>query len=160
MTKVEEQPLQMTKENIVSANSLVENACANLMFLQNAGEDDPPVALNWINIAQFVVATINSGLAAPFAPVTEAGLKAYIMAQGQAPGATVPIDNFIFPCSSAQVGQTTAKLICLCFDPFFANVVAYDPTCLPIARVYVPRARSNIMDIALLSPPNQPALWG
>jgi hypothetical protein len=131
----------------------------------SATDDDPPLILNWKNIERFFNAAVASGAVLPFPPPhTVDGFKRYLMQKCRTPGSTGPIDNFAFPCTVAEIIQTGANFQALCYDPWFANVVAADPACVPIATLYVPRARSrarsNMLDRAIRFPPGQPALWG
>jgi hypothetical protein len=68
-------------------------------------------------------------------------------ARDNAPG-TTPIGSSVIPCTQAQAFQAVTRLTLLCADPWFQAVANHSPHALPIARIYVPRPRSNTVDPA------------
>jgi hypothetical protein len=133
--------------------------CRKAFRLMIVSEDEPLMALNWINAEGFLRAAVAYG-GIPFVPHTVDGLKDYIMKLGRAVDSAPPMYRFAFPCTLAQTIQTSTNFANMCFDPWFRAVAASDPTCVPIASFSVLTSHSNV-DRIFLSPPDMAAaaLW-
>ena len=150
-------------EMLVARNIDDENSrSSTIAFLKtcasNSNDDDPPVCIDWNNVAEWIT-PINNVLAAfaggvhalqaPFplpvgAALTVAALKAAVISYLHDPNAVAPIENFCLPCTTQQFGQVCIRAGFLCFDPFM-QAVANAGAPLPLARMFVPQPRSNNM---------------
>ncbi|OWY99986.1 hypothetical protein PHMEG_00028920 [Phytophthora megakarya] len=75
------------------------------------------------------------------------------------PEAPARLDTTCLPCSLAQFGHVIHRLGRLDVDPWIQRIIAVGvPNTLPIARIYVPRPRSNTLDRVTRQYPN--SLWG
>ena len=136
-------------------------------------EDDPPVIFGWQNVEVFVQAiqaaeaqaAAPGGLPLPANPlalpaaVNVQNFKEAMLEYVRVQGAPAPLDTTCLPCSQGQYGEVAFKLSRLDFEPWIQRIIAVGvPNSLPIARIYVPRPRSNTLDRATRQFPN--SLWG
>ena len=72
---------------------------------------------------------------------------------------TMPVGTYVMPCTQKEYGGTVGEGASLRFDPW-SQAIAARPGPTPIAKIYVPRPRSNTVDEAVVPrlPPAAP-LW-
>lgn len=159
-------------EDVLKRNG-EEHLFKKIMDLAVYVEDDPPVIFGWQNVEAFVQAiqaaqaqaSAPGGLPLPPDPlglpatVNVQNFKEAVLEYGRVPGAPPRLGTTCLPCSQEQYGGVVHLLGRLDFDPWIQRIITVGvPNSLPIARVYVPRPRSNTLGIAMLQFPN--GLWG
>ncbi|OWZ12927.1 hypothetical protein PHMEG_00013837 [Phytophthora megakarya] len=93
------------------------------------------------------------------AVVTVQNFKEAVLEDARIPEAPVRLGTTCLLCSLAQSMQVICRLDRLDMDPWVQRIIAVGvPNALSIARVYVPRPRSNTLDRAMSQFPN--SLWG
>jgi hypothetical protein len=150
-----------------------EHLFDKIMELAVLVEDEPPVIFGWQNVEVFVQAieaaqeqaAAPGGLPLPACPlalpaaVNVQNFKEAVLEYARVPVALARLDTTCLPCSQGQFGEVVFTLRNLDFEPWIQRIIAVGvPNSLPIARVYVPRPRSNTLDRATRQYPN--SLWG
>jgi hypothetical protein len=131
-------------------------------------EDDPPLIFGWDNVDAFVDSLNQeapSELPPPFdlppLPINSGQFKLALLnsIRDRTDFRTVPVGTTVIPCTQKQVCVTGTDAACLRFDPWF-QAIAARPGTTPIAKIYIPRPRSNTVDEAV-APWRLPAapLW-
>ncbi len=158
-------------EDVLKRNG-EEHLIKKIMDLAVYAEDDPPVLFGWKNLEAFVQAIQAAqaqaadpeGLPLPACPlalpaaVTLENFKEALLEYVRAPGALPRVDTSVLPCTLPQFGYVAAMLNSLDFDPWIQRIKAVGgPNSLPIAHVFVPRARTNTVDMFMPRFPN--SLW-
>ncbi|KAE9070945.1 hypothetical protein PF010_g26076 [Phytophthora fragariae] len=159
-------------EDVLKRNG-EEHLLNKIMELAIHVEDDPPVIFDWKNVEVFVQniqaaqtqAVALGGLPLPANPLSLPAaanvqdFKEAVLEYARVQGASDRLDTTCLPCSQGQYGQVTSMLTRLDLNPWTQRIIAVGmPNALPIARIYVPRPRSNTLDRALPQIPN--SLWG
>ena len=159
-------------EDVLKRNG-EEHLYDEIMKLADHVEDDPPVIFGWQNVEVFVQAiqaaqaqaAAPGGLPLPANPlalpaaVNVQNFKEAVLEYVRVQGAPAPLGTTCLPCSLGQCGEVAFTLSRLDFEPWIQRIIAVGvPNLLPIARVYVPRPRSNTLDRATRQFPN--SLWG
>lgn len=146
-------------EDVLKANG-EEHLFSKIMELAVHVEEYPPVIFGWQNVEIFVQA-IHVAQAQAVAPggwpmpadplnlpaaVNVQNFKEAVLEYARAPGALDRLDTTCLSCSQEQFGQVTFMLQRLDIEPWIQRIIAVGvPNSLPIARVYVPRPRSNTL---------------
>jgi hypothetical protein len=131
-------------------------------------EDDPPLIFGWENVDAFVhslnleaPANLVPPFQLPAPPINPGDFKLALLnsLRDQNDRRTIPVGTSVIPCSQSQFGRTVGKAASLRFNPWFQAIAARRGT-TPIAKIYVPRPRSNTVDEAIdpEMPPAAP-LW-
>ncbi|KAE9300628.1 hypothetical protein PR003_g22713 [Phytophthora rubi] len=156
-------------EDVLKANG-EEHLYDKIVELSAHVEDEPSVIFCWQNVEVFVQAiqaaqaqaVAPGGLPLPANPLALPGavnvqnFKEAVLEYGRAEGAAARLDTTCLPCSQAQFGQVMFTLHELEVEPWIQRIIAVGvPNSLPIACFYVPRPRSNTLDMATQQRPNR-----
>lgn len=139
-----------------------------IMELAEKADDDPPVIFEWENVDKFVAA-INTARRAVVAipplppglefPVNDNALdidldvhdfKCAILQYARVANAATPVGTTALPGTVAECCKCTSMLALLNVDPWTAHIVGYGGlNILPVASIYIPKARSNTLEGAM-----------
>ena len=142
-----------------------------IMKLAKFVEDDPPIIFGWENVEQFVAAINTARHADPAPPALPPGLvlpvnnvnvldfKRALLQYARVPNAAQPIGTTALPCTQAQFGTCIAILSLLSVDPWILHIIEHGGgvNILPVAFMYIPRARSNTLEVFMPQVVN--SLW-
>jgi hypothetical protein len=131
-------------------------------------DDDPPLIFGWENVDAFV-SSLNqeapANFPAPFLlpdlPINSGQFKLALLTnlRDQNDPRSRPVGTSVIPCTQSQCSRAVGKAADLRFNPWF-QAIAARPGTTPIAKIYIPRPRSNTVDEAIdPSLPPAASLW-
>lgn len=158
--------MEPTLSAVVAANGDSE-LMARIEACARKPKTNPPVIFRWGRVTDFIAHVAAAAATGPLGPAPvwlppealadESALKGAIINHVRVPSADDPLGTTALPCSMSQFGQVVCNLTQIMSHPWIQAVVAAPiPANLapfPLATVYVPRARSNILDVAFRDPP-------
>jgi hypothetical protein len=122
--------------------------------------DDPPIIFGWATM-QNLLDLMNDPVAQANAPpqpftaplvgmVTEDALRLALINLFRVPGSAQPIGCTCLPCTGAEYGTTSGRIMLLCYHPWihFQEAAAANAglVIFPLAELYIPRPRSIMLD--------------
>lgn len=119
-------------------------------------EDDPPLIFGWENVDAFVNSLNQEPpvdappFVLPALPISTEQFKLTLLneVRDRNDQSTTPVGTSVIPCTQSQYGRAVGVASALRFEPWFQTIAAR-PGTTPIARIYVPRPRSNTVDEAI-----------
>lgn len=140
-----------------------------IMKLSAGAEEDPPIFFGWEKVHNFVRAIHDTQADTdPWVPVPAPPFelpdrvdveqfKETILEYARAEGSQGPIRTAALPCTMAECCQVMMQLQKLDSHDWIRHIVANGHDVLPLATIYVPRPRSNMLDVASIYTPN--SIW-
>ena len=130
-------------------------------------EDDPPLIFGWENVETFVNSLNQQPpvdlppFNLPALPISTRQFKLTLLnfIRDRNDQRTTPVGTSVIPCTQSQCCRAASAAGTLRYNPWF-QAIAARPGTTPLARIYVPRPRSNTVDEAIEPWPHPAAqLW-